>query len=83
MVERYIDIQELTAPLLHTLIDHVVIHEKEELDGEVIMRVEIYYRFIGKVGDENGDDICAEPTKKAKTHYYTTHSGQNGAQCAV
>ncbi|MBR2546850.1 MAG: DUF4368 domain-containing protein [Eubacterium sp.] len=83
LVERYIDIQELTAPLLHTLIDHVVIHEKEELDGEVIMRGEIYYRFIGKVGDENGDDICAEPTKKAKTHYYTTHSGQNGAQCAV
>ena len=83
LVERYIDIQELTAPLLHTLIDHVVIHEKEELDGEVIMRVEIYYRFIGKVGDENGDDICAEPTKNAKTHYYTTHSGQNGAQCAV
>ena len=80
---RRIDIQELTAPLLHTLIDHVVIHEKEEVDGEVIMRVEIYYRFIGKVGDENGDDICAEPTKNAKTHYYTTHPGQNGAQCTV
>lgn len=75
LVERYTNIEELSAPLLHTLIDQVVIHDKEEIDGEVVMRVEIYYRFIGKVGDEKGDEIVAEPTKNAKTRYLNTHLG--------
>ena len=73
LVERYTHIEELTAPLLHTLIDHVVIHDKEEIDGEVVMRIEIYYRFIGKVGNEKGEEIISEPTKNAKTHYLNTH----------
>lgn len=80
LVERYTNIEELTGPLLHTLIDHVVVHDKEEIDGEVVMRIEIYYRFIGKVGDEKGEEIFSEPDKRAKTRYFTTHSGQIGAQ---
>ena len=73
LVEQYTNIEELTSPLLHTLIDRVVVHEKEEIDGEVVMRIEIYYRFIGKVGDENGQEIHSEPDKRAKTHYLNTH----------
>ena len=74
LVESYIDIQELTEPLLHTLIDRIVVHEKEDVDGEVIMRIEIHYRFIGCPGSENGGDITCEPTKNAKTRYINTHS---------
>ena len=44
--------------MLHTLIDKIVVHEKElGDDGEVVMKVDIYYRFIGKVGDINGGDL--------------------------
>ena len=57
LVEQYTDITELTAELLHTLIDKIVVHEKEVIDGEVIMRVEIHYRFIGKVGNADGADL--------------------------
>ncbi|MBR4537358.1 MAG: DUF4368 domain-containing protein [Clostridia bacterium] len=45
---------ELTEELLHTLIGKVVVHEKEVIDGETVMRPGISYRFIGKVG--SGDD---------------------------
>lgn len=67
LVERYIHIDHLTEALLHTLIDHVVIHEKEIIDGDVFMRVEIFYRFIGKVGDDTGEEIYSNPTKQAKS----------------
>lgn len=58
LVERYTDITELNEEMLHTLIDKIVVHEKElDDDGEVVMKVDIYYRFIGKVGDMNGGDL--------------------------
>ena len=52
-------ITELDEELLHTLIDKIVVHEKElDDDGVVVMmKVDIYYRFIGKVGNMNGEDL--------------------------
>lgn len=58
LVERYTNITELDEELLHTLIDKIVVHEKElDGDGVVVMKVDIYYRFIGKVGNMNGEDL--------------------------
>ena len=58
LVEQYTDITKLDAELLHTLIDKIVVHEKEmDDDGVVVMKVDIYYRFIGKVGDMKGEDL--------------------------
>ena len=58
LVEQYTDITELNEEMLHTLIDKIVVHEKGlGDDGEVVMKVDIYYRFIGKVGDMNGGDL--------------------------
>ena len=58
MVERYTNITELDEELLHTLIDKIVVHEKEmDDDGVVVMKVDIYYRFIGKVGNMSGKDL--------------------------
>ena len=59
LVEQYTDITELTPELLHTLVEKIVVHEKEVVDGQIIMRVDIYYRFIGKIGAENGDSLQA------------------------
>ena len=47
----------MTAELLHTLVEKIVVHEKEVVDGQIIMRVDIYYRFIGKVGSMDGENL--------------------------
>lgn len=57
LVAQYTDITCLTEELVHTLIEKVVVHEKEVIDGETVMRIDIYYRFIGKVGNENGEAL--------------------------
>lgn len=64
LVEVYTDITEVTEELLHTLVDKIVVHEKEVVDGEIIMRVDIYYRFIGKVGDAEGEALKAPKIRR-------------------
>ena len=41
---------ELTAPLLNTLIEKIVVHNAiKEDDGTKTQEIEIFYRFIGKI----------------------------------
>lgn len=47
MVEKYIDIQELNTKILNELIEKIVVHEKEIINGEKYQTVEIYYKFVG------------------------------------
>lgn len=47
MVEKYVDIQELNARILNELIEKIVVHEKEIINGEKYQTVEIYYKFVG------------------------------------
>ena len=60
----YTNITELTEELLHTLIEKVVVHEKEVIDGETVMRIDIYYRFIGKVGNEKVEALKATKSRQ-------------------
>ena len=62
LVAGYTDIHELTEDLVNTLVDRIVVHEKEIVDGKVFMRIDIHYRFIGAIGGENGDGILARNT---------------------
>ena len=50
LIKQYSNPAELTAPLLNTLIEKILIHEavKSE-DGSREQEVEIFYRFIGKI----------------------------------
>ena len=50
VTKQYINPTELTAELLNTLIEKIVVHEavKGE-DGSREQEVEIFYRFIGKI----------------------------------
>ena len=64
LVETYTNITEMTEGLLHTLVDKIVVHEKEVVDGEIIMRVDIYYRFIGNVGDAHGGALRAPKNRR-------------------
>ena len=34
------------------------------INGEIIMRVDIYYRFIGKVGDQDGEALKAPKIRR-------------------
>ncbi len=63
-MEPYSDITVLTEELLHTLIDKIVVHEKEVIDGETVMRAEVYYRFIGSVGDKNGETLKVSKARR-------------------
>ena len=65
LVEQYTNITELTEELLHTLIEKIVVHEKEVIDGETVMRIDIYYRFIGKVGSEDDGILITPKTRRA------------------
>ena len=50
LIRRYTSIPVLTADLLNTLIEKVVVHEAAtDADGCRTQEVEIYYRFIGKI----------------------------------
>ena len=64
MIEPYVNITELNEELLNTLIEKVVVHEKEVIDCQITMRVDIYYRFIGNIGDENGGYLQASGLRR-------------------
>ncbi len=50
LIKQYANPDELTAELLNTLIEKIVIHEATKgEDGMRDQEIEIYYRFIGKI----------------------------------
>lgn len=53
LIENYIGITELDYELVHTLIEKIYIHERENIDGKAVVKVDIYYRFIGSSADSD------------------------------
>ena len=50
LIQQYANPSELTAPLLNTLIEKIVVHQSVKgEDGEQEQEIEIFYRFIGKI----------------------------------
>jgi Site-specific recombinases, DNA invertase Pin homologs len=49
LVRKYTDIHVLTHEILHEFVDKIVVHHKEQLFGEMVQKVEIYYKMIGYV----------------------------------
>ena len=66
LVARYTDITELSEELLNTLVEKIAIHEREIVDGEALMRVDIYYRFIGNIGEEEETYLTVKNAKIPK-----------------
>lgn len=59
LIENYIGITELDYELVHTLIEKIYIHERENIDGKAVVMVDIYYRFIGSNADSDSPtEIC-------------------------
>ena len=49
IVRKYSSIEELTPDILHEFIDKIVVHRREEVFGEKVQKIEIYYKIIGQV----------------------------------
>jgi len=49
LIRQYTDIQELTPEILHSFIEKIVVHHRENVFGEMMQKVEIYYKMIGYV----------------------------------
>lgn len=49
IVRKYTDMTELTLEILNEFVDKIVVHHKEQLFGEMVQDVEIYYKMIGYV----------------------------------
>lgn len=49
LIKDYSLITELNASILHTLIEKIVVHEAEVIDGEREQKIEIYYKFVGNI----------------------------------
>ena len=50
LIKQYANPTELTAELLNTLIEKIIIHEAVKTeDGIREQEVEIFYRFVGKI----------------------------------
>lgn len=54
VIKKYTIIDKFDAAILNELIDKIVVHHKEQAeDGRTFQQIEIYYRFVGKLGTEN------------------------------
>ena len=49
LVRNYTDIQELTPEILRAFIDKIVIHHRENLFGEQVQKVELFYKMVGYI----------------------------------
>ncbi len=49
LIKQYADIDELTQALLNTLIDRIEVHEPEEVEGEYIQKIDVFYKFVGRL----------------------------------
>ena len=47
VAKRYTDYSELTTQMLNEFIDKIIIHKPEKIDGDRVVEVDIYFRFIG------------------------------------
>lgn len=46
-VKKYTEITHLTAEILNELIEKIVIHQQEKIDGKKTQEIDIYYRGVG------------------------------------
>ena len=46
-VKKYTEIDHLTAEILNELIEKIVIHQQEKVNGKKIQEIDIYYRGVG------------------------------------
>ena len=57
-VKKYTEIAKLTPEILNELIEKIVIHQKEKVNGKKVQEIDIYYRGVGIISfPVNFDDM--------------------------
>lgn len=46
-VKKYTEITELTPEILNELIEKIIIHQTEKINGKKVQEIDIYYRGVG------------------------------------
>ena len=46
-VKKYTEITKLTLEILNELIEKIIIHQKEKVNGKKTQKIDIYYRGVG------------------------------------
>lgn len=73
-IRRFMEMQNLTVPLLRELIDEITVYETEGVGKNRSQRIMIHYKFIGYIEiPECGSNYKAD-TRKGVTVEYITHS---------
>ncbi len=49
LITRYIDVQGLDKAIVHELIEKIVVHQAQRIDGQRTQQIDIYYRFVGQL----------------------------------
>ena len=49
LIKDFSLITELNSAILNTLIEKIVVHEAEAIEGEKVQKIEIYYKFVGRI----------------------------------
>ena len=71
-VRKFMEMETLTAPLLHELIDHIDIYETEGTGKNRTQRIVIHYRFVGYIEiPSNTDNYKADTRQGVAVEYLT------------
>ncbi|HBY2900717.1 TPA: recombinase family protein [Clostridioides difficile] len=57
-VRKFLDMEAITAPLVHELIDHIDVYEAEGKGKNKTQRVVIHYNFVGYLEIPENDEPC-------------------------
>ena len=49
LAERYSELQELDAATVNELIDRIVIHNPEQIDGRKHVTIEVFFTYVGRI----------------------------------
>ncbi|MBQ3041337.1 MAG: DUF4368 domain-containing protein, partial [Clostridia bacterium] len=63
LAKKYTDFSELTTPMINELIDKIIVHAPEKIDGDRVQEIEIYLKFIGRF-ELPAPELTAEEIKR-------------------
>ena len=58
-VRKYTEPDELTAEMVNTLIDKIIVHAPDKSSGHRKQKIEIFYRAVGIINIADDDDLIA------------------------
>ncbi len=55
LIAKYRDLRELDAPIVNELCEKILLHQAYKVDGKRVQKIEIFYRFVGKLPTADGE----------------------------